>query len=249
VNAAAYTDVRRAESDFEAARQMNEYLPGLLAAEARRLGAIYLDYSTDYVFDGANKQHYLETDAPGPLNAYGRSKLAGERAIQAAGGASFIFRTSWVYSLRGKNFYLTIVRLAQAGQPLRVINDQFGCPTWAREIAQVTRTVCSSLFKEKDWRAAAQATAGLYHYAAAGQTTWYDFASAILASEPGSVTDLAALLSPIAAVDYPDPVQRPQYSVLASQKLRQTFGLIPRSWVAQLAECRRSPIPGRPPNF
>jgi dTDP-4-dehydrorhamnose reductase len=145
VNAAAYTAVDRAESEPEKAMQINADAPGIMAEEAKRIGATLVHYSTDYVFDGTKREPYTEQDEPNPLNVYGKSKLAGERAIQAVGGSFCTFRTSWIYGARGQNFLLTILRLAQSRDELRIVDDQFGAPTWSRTIAEVTATVLQQI--------------------------------------------------------------------------------------------------------
>lgn len=182
VNAAAYTAVDRAEEEPELAAAINAAAPGVLAEEARRLGAALVHFSTDYVFDGEGTTPYTEEDHPNPINVYGRTKLAGERAVQGAGVPHLILRTSWVYGMRGKNFLLTILRLAREREELEVVHDQVGAPTWSRAIAEVTAQVLSqgagnffSLLEQKG---------GLYNLTAAGETSWYGFAKAIAELDP-----------------------------------------------------------------
>ena len=215
VNAAAYTAVDRAESEPELAMRINGAAPGILAEEAKRLGALLLHYSTDYVFDGAKGAPYLESDAPNPLNHYGRSKLAGERAIVASGARHLILRTSWVYGLRGKNFLLTILARARSGAPLRVVDDQHGTPNWCREIAAATAQIVAR-------HADAQ---GVYHMSAAGETTWHGFACAIL-QEAGIGTDVQS----VTTAEFSAAVARPRYSVLDSAKLAREFGIVLPDW-------------------
>ena len=170
VNAAAYTAVDRAEAESDMAMAINATAPGIMAEEARRLGALLVHYSTDYVFDGAKSAPYTEEDATGPVNTYGRSKLAGERAIWESGCRHLIFRTSWVYGTRGGNFLRTILRLAAERDELRVVDDQIGAPTWCRMIAEA-----SSLALARP-----DVPVGLYHLAGSGETSWFGFARAIL---------------------------------------------------------------------
>lgn len=221
VNAAAYTAVDRAESEPEAAFAINERAPGILAEEARRLGALLIHYSTDYVFDGTKTVPYSEEDTPGPLNVYGASKLEGERAIAASGARHWIFRTSWVYAPRGKNFFLTVLRLAREGMPLRVVADQFGAPTSAAMLARATAQALSTQAPPS----------GLYHMSAAGRTSWHGFACAIL-REFGIADPVTA----IAAAEYPTPAKRPANSLLGTGRLAASFGIRMPSWEAGLHE-------------
>lgn len=231
VNAAAYTAVDKAEEEFDLAHAVNGAAPGILAEEAKRLGAPLVHYSTDYVFDGTASRAYLETDAAGPLGVYGHSKLAGEQAIQAVGGAYLILRTSWIYSLHGHNFLLTMRRLAGEREELSVVDDQTGSPTWARLVAEATAEIV------KTPEALAEKT-GLYHLTAAGRTTWHGFTEAIIesmreAGEPVAVKRV----KPIATADYPTPARRPAWSVLDCSKIRETFGFELTDWRAQLRLC------------
>jgi dTDP-4-dehydrorhamnose reductase len=225
VNAAAYTAVDRAEEEPELAMRVNGIAPGILAEEAKRLGALLVHYSTDYVFDGTKTAPYDEEDATGPVNAYGRSKLAGEEAIRAAGCRHLILRTSWVYGLRGWNFLLTILRLAREGKPLRVVDDQVGAPTWCRDIATATAQLL----------AAPRAAQGLFHLAAAGATSWFGFAREILAA-----SGIAAPLQAIATSEYPTPARRPANSQLAVRKLRERTGVALADWRESLMRCLES---------
>jgi dTDP-4-dehydrorhamnose reductase len=210
VNASAYTAVDRAESEAHEAAVVNARAPAVLAAEARRLGAYLIHYSTDYVFDGAKKAPYVETDATRPLQVYGRTKLEGEAAILASGCRHVILRTSWVYADRGKNFVLAILARARSGAPLRVVNDQRGTPTWARDVAALT----ASLLQLKEW------PVGLFHAAAAGHTTWYDFAVALL-----RLAGVAAQIEPVSTSEYGSPTPRPLYTVLDSAAFGRQTGV------------------------
>jgi dTDP-4-dehydrorhamnose reductase len=216
---------------------VNGIAPGVLAEEAQRLGALLVHYSTDYVFDGAKSEPYTETDAPSPLSVYGRSKLAGDRAIQATGVAHYIFRTSWVYAARGQNFVNTMLRLARERDELRIVDDQIGAPTWARFIADTTAHVLGKAAGDSDQ---VKEKAGLYNLTAAGATSWFGFAEAIFA-EARSVTPDGKVpkLIPIATSDYPLPARRPANSRLDNSRLVKTFGVKPPPWEAMLNACMR----------
>ena len=212
VNAAAYTAVDKAESEPELAMRVNGEAPGVLAEEAKRLGALLVHYSTDYVFDGAKCASYTEDDVPNPLSAYGKSKLRGEESVRAAGGRHLILRSGWVYARRGRNFLLTILRKAKEGAPLRVVADQFGAPTAARDVAALTADVLGS----------DPPRAGIFHAAASGETSWHGFATAIL-----ELAGLPATVEAIPTSAYPTPAARPKYSVLDSSLLPRTTGVRP----------------------
>ena len=226
VNAAAYTAVDRAESEPQLTMQINGAAPGILAEETKRLGALLVHYSTDYVFDGAKPAPYLETDSPNPINVYGRSKLEGERAIQASGCRHLILRTSWIYGMRGNNFLLTILRLAREHPELRVVDDQIGAPTWCRDLATAT----SQLANET----AAGKAEGLYHLTAAGATSWCGFAREILRVS-GSHTPIRA----ISAREYAAPAKRPANSLLSSATIAARWKLRLPEWQNSLAACHR----------
>jgi dTDP-4-dehydrorhamnose reductase len=229
VNAGAYTAVDLAEKEAALADAVNGVAPGILAEEAKRSGAVLIHYSTDYVFDGDATTPYDEDAPTRPLSAYGRSKLAGERAAAASGAAAIVFRTSWVYGRRGRNFLLTMQRLASEGRELRVVDDQVGAPNWSRELARATaRVVSEGLSKLADRR-------GVYHLTARGTTTWYGFARAILADRP------SVRIVPITTSEYPTPARRPAWSVLDPTRFERTFGFALPDWRASLAECLSSP--------
>ena len=229
VNAGAYTAVDLAEKETALADAVNGVAPGILAEEAKRSGAVLIHYSTDYVFDGDATTPYDEDAPTRPLSAYGRSKLAGERAAAASGAAAIVFRTSWVYGRRGRNFLLTMQRLAAEGRELRVVDDQVGAPNWSRELARATaRVVSEGLSKLADRR-------GVYHLTARGTTTWYGFARAILADRP------SVRIVPITTSEYPTPARRPAWSVLDPTRFERTFGFALPDWRASLAECLSSP--------
>ncbi|CAN7717658.1 dTDP-4-dehydrorhamnose reductase [Duganella sp. LjRoot269] len=231
VNPAAYTAVDKAESEPELAHRVNAEAPGLMAQEAKALGAAMVHYSTDYVFDGSQPSARREDDATGPLNVYGASKLAGEQAIAAAGIPHLIFRTSWVYGTRGKNFLLTMLRLAKERDELKVVADQHGAPTWSRTIADTTALVLSQAHAGgREWWVQ---NSGVYHLSAQGQTTWFDFTRAIV-EEAG----LSCRVLPITSAEYPVPARRPQYSVMSSERLMARFCRLP-DWKEALHLCMR----------
>src|SRR5438105_4481223 len=180
VNAAAYTAVDAAEADESNAYAINAGAPAVLAEEAKKIGAGIVQYSTDYVFDGLKKTPYTESDATNPINVYGRSKLAGEQAVRDSGASHLIFRTSWVYSTRGRNFMLTILRLASEREELRIVRDQVGAPTCAADIASGTTRVLAHIIQRNHYLSLISEVGGTYHMTAAGQVSWYDFARAIL---------------------------------------------------------------------
>jgi dTDP-4-dehydrorhamnose reductase len=228
VNAAAYTAVDKAEAEPELAEAINAVAPGILAEEAHRLGALLIHYSTDYVFDGAKPAPYTEDDIPAPLSAYGRSKRAGELAIASAGGRHLIFRTSWVYSLHGANFMKTMLRLGRERAELRVVGDQFGAPTWTRHLADVTALIL----------ARPNSPNGLYHLAAAGETSWHGYAEAIFAeAQRTGLLDKSPVIHRITSVDYPLPAARPANSRLDCSHFRRDFGLALPDWRTGLIDC------------
>jgi len=230
VNAAAYTAVDKAETEPAAALAVNGRAPGILAEEARRLGAMLVHYSTDYVFDGRKRSPYTEDDATGPLNAYGRSKLEGERAIAASGCKHLVFRTSWVYGPRGRNFLATMLALAATREEIRVVDDQRGAPTSSLFLAEATARALAAIPR-------VGVASGVYHLSAAGETTWAGFARAIFDRAKGRPGFRAPRVVPIATADYPTPARRPLYSVLSHRKLAQAFGISPGAWEGQLDGC------------
>jgi dTDP-4-dehydrorhamnose reductase len=231
INAAAYTAVDKAEAEAERAMQINGIAPGILAEEAKKCGALMVHYSTDYIFDGSKTEPYIETDEPNPLGSYGRSKLAGDKAVMAAEGAHLIFRLCWVYGARGQNFLLTMMRLARERDTLRVVNDQIGCPTWSRMIAETTTFALNQTLAAKD----SKALTGIYHLAASGQTSWHGFAQAIIDLMPATERKCVQVQA-ITTADYPTPTKRPAYSVLCCEKLERTFGLRLPDWRESLKD-------------
>jgi dTDP-4-dehydrorhamnose reductase len=233
VNAAAHTAVDKAETDYEKCHQINGIAPGILAEEAKKLSALLVHYSTDYVFDGTKTEPYVEEDAPNPLSAYGRAKLAGDQAILQAGGRHLIFRLCWVYGARGANFMLTMMRLAREREKLRVVRDQYGCPTWSRMIAETTALALKQSLAASDHGA----FTGVYHLAAGGQTSWHGFAQAIVEQMPEKK---CKEIEAIGSSEYPLPAKRPAYSVLGCQKLQRTFGLHLPDWQESLKQVLES---------
>ena len=233
VNAAAYTAVDKAESEPGLAMRINGDAPRILAEEAALRNVPLIHYTTDYVFDGSKAEPYREDDEAAPINVYGRTKLAGEQAVMAAKAAHLIFRTSWVYGSRGRNFLLTMLRLARDRKELKVVDDQVGAPTSARLIAEATAVAIARSFNEGvlDLDRFRQ-LGGLYHLTAAGRTTWYGFAQAILLNKEG-----VAKLSPIPTSGYPTPARRPQNSVLDNGKLAKQFGFSLPDWKVGLKLC------------
>ncbi len=229
VNAGAYTAVDRAETEVALADAVNAVAPGVLAEEAKRLGAVLIHYSTDYVFDGEARDPWTEDDPVRPVSAYGRSKLAGERAVEASGADAIVLRTSWVYARRGRNFLLTMQRLADEGRELRVVDDQSGVPNWSRELARATaRIVAEGL-------PALAARRGLYHLSGRGRTTWYGFAKAIFADRS------SVRVTPITTAEFPTAARRPAMSVLDTTRFERTFGFALPEWPASLRECLAAP--------
>jgi len=222
VNAAAYTAVERAQTERDSAFQVNGTAPGILAEEARRLDALLVHYSTDYIFDGNKGDSYDEEDHPIPLNDYGRSKLAGEEAVQSAGEKYLILRTSWVYGRRGKNFLNTMLQLLEQNKELKVVDDQFGSPTWSRLIAEATAQILVQNIPYS----------GVYHLSCSGRTTWYGFAKAIFEKLGKS-----ASIHPIPSSQYPSKVIRPPNSVLSNEKIGNDFGIRLPAWEKALELC------------
>ena len=234
LNAAAYTAVDRAESERDLAYAINEGAPRVLAEEALRRDAVFVHYSTDYVFDGSKASPWLETDAPHPLSVYGASKLAGEQAVTAAGGRFLIFRTSWVYGPHGNNFLLTMLRLARERDRLSIVDDQIGAPTTSIELARATHAIVTGILAgqfgaPEDW-------AGLYHMTCGGSVSWFGFAQAIFARAAELLAVKPPALTPIATKDYPTPAARPRNSVLSNAKLCDRFGVELSPWESALDE-------------
>jgi dTDP-4-dehydrorhamnose reductase len=234
VNPGAYTAVDKAESEPEQAYAINSDAVGVIGEEAKALGAGVIHFSTDYVFDGSGNEPYVETDPTGPVSVYGASKLAGERALAESGASHIIFRTSWVYGGRGKNFLLTILRLARERPTIRVVADQFGAPTWSRDLARMTAEVigqCEGAAKGAGIAEVLTDVGGVYHAAGAGETTWFGFAAEAVRlqreREPGVAL---AEVEAISTAEYPTPAKRPANSRMTCERLRRKFGWTMMDW-------------------
>jgi dTDP-4-dehydrorhamnose reductase len=228
VNAAAYTAVDQAESEPDLAMIINGIAPSIIAEEAKRCKAGIVHYSTDYVFNGSQIRPYTEDDPTDPQSVYGATKLAGEQAVTSVSDAYLILRTSWVYGLHGKNFLLTMLRLAQEREEIKVVDDQVGSPTWSRMIAEATAQIVSQgnpnlyeFLAEKY---------GIYHLTSTSQISWYGFAKAIFEISKSFEREKLRTLTPILSNQYPSPVQRPAYSCLDTCKVSKTFGLMLPHW-------------------
>ncbi|MEI7841709.1 MAG: dTDP-4-dehydrorhamnose reductase [Gallionellaceae bacterium] len=232
VNPAAYTAVDKAESEPDLAMAVNGIAPGVLAEEAKKLNALLVHYSTDYVFDGSKVGAYVEDDVTNPLGVYGKTKLAGEQAIRATGCDHFIFRTSWVYGARGKNFLLTMLRLARERSELRVVDDQIGAPTWCRSLAEVTGQILAQYYALNVKNGMLGQASGTYHLTSQGSVSWHGFTAEIL-----RLAELHPNLIPIPSRDYPTPAARPMNSVMSNDKLMRDFGLSVGSWQDNLQLC------------
>ncbi len=250
VNAAAYTAVDAAEKDQASAHAINAEAVRVLAEEAKSLNAALVHYSTDYVFDGSKCTPYDERDPANPLNVYGNTKFAGEQAIRNSGVPHLIFRTAWVYATRGRNFLLTILRLATEREVLRVVSDQIGAPTCASDIATATTNILAGIYERNNGAVVFSKVGGTYHMTALGQTTWYAFAKAILEKASGASHDLPWLAAathgrpliarqviPISTEEFRSPTERPAYSVLSNSRLIDTFGIALPDWHIQVRRC------------
>ncbi len=250
VNAAAYTAVDAAENDESNAYAINAEALALLADEAKRLDALLVHYSTDYVFDGTKRSPYNETDETNPLNVYGKSKLAGEQAIRASGASHLIIRTGWVYANRGRNFLLTILRLATEREELRIVCDQIGAPTWANDIAAATTKILTEMYTSDKIQTSMPSISGTYHMTAGGETSWFNFAKVIL-DKASSVSPevpwfaaatqgrplIAKRIIPISSDEFRSPTRRPIYSVLSNSRISQIFHIGLPDWATQLQRC------------
>lgn len=234
VNASAYTAVDRAESERDVAMKINGLAPGVMAEATRRLGAMLVHYSTDYVFDGSKGTPYVEADPPNPLNIYGASKLAGEKAIQQAADAYLILRTSWVYSLRLQSgFVQKVLAWARQNETLRIVDDQIGCPTWARMLAEVTGLLIARGGDRLNEYFVSHT--GIYHVAGRGSVSRFEWAKAILKHDPDREGQRVKHLEPASSSDFPTPATRPINTALSCAHFEDTFGLCIPSWI----ECLR----------
>jgi dTDP-4-dehydrorhamnose reductase len=237
VNAAAYTAVDRAEQEEELATLINGTAVGEIAQAARQLGALLIHYSTDYVFDGRKDAPYAEDDVPSPISAYGRSKLAGERAIAQCGGRYLIVRTSWIYAARGHNFLKTVLRLARERDELRIVEDQIGAPTWARDLAAATAVMTRQARQEI---ARDDFESGLFHVTGSGATSWFVFAKAVVKqAEQYGLLARKSKIVPIASSEYPVAATRPKNSRLSGARARHRFQIALPEWEQSLAVCMR----------
>jgi len=229
INTAAYTAVDAAEDDPQLARAVNAVAPAVMAEELKKIGGALVHYSTDYVFDGSKAGPYTEDDLPGPLGVYGATKLAGDEAVRASGVPHLIFRTSWVYGSRGKNFVRTILDLARAGRSLRIVDDQLGAPTWSRMLAESTALVLgmTGAVRRPD---ALRERGGLYNLTSAGATSWHGFAAAILALAPPALLAAGGAIAPVTTAEYPTKARRPASSQLDCGKIRRAFDLVTPDW-------------------
>lgn len=238
INASAYTDVDAAEKETELAMQINALAPGVIAEAARKLRAVFVHYSTDYVFDGKKNACYVESDRTNPLNMYGKSKLAGEEHIRQAGEAYLILRTSWVYSLRGNSFVHKVLKWSRQNKTLKVVSDQISGPTWARTLAEITGFVLAQ--NKKELYESIREKNGVYHLAGDGFTSRYEWARQILANDPNPSEQTAQAIEPARSEEFPTPAVRPLFSALDCSLFERTFGLQLPDWnnTLQLAMTR-----------
>ena len=237
INPAAYTAVDKAEEEPDLAMTVNALAPGLLAKAARKVGAGLIHYSTDFVFDGCSEIPYKEEDPPNPLNVYGKTKLAGEKAIAEVGVPFLIIRTSWVYSLHGKNFLRTIKKLAEEKDIIQVVDDQIGAPTWARSVALKTHQILKQCLNKKWLETKDPSLSGIFHLTCQGNTSWHGFAREVLNM---SNTSKNIKLIAIPTSDYPTPAVRPPNSLLNNEKIQKVFGLGMPHWEDALKDCMDS---------
>ena len=216
---------------------MNGAAPGLMARWAAENASSMIHFSTDYVFDGCSKTPYKEEDTPNPLSVYGKSKLEGEKALDKAGIPYLILRTSWVYSHRGKNFLLSIQRLAKEKDSLRIVNDQIGAPTWARSIAKGTHKILGQCLNQNWPKIKDPSLSGIFHLTCQGKTSWHGFAKEIINL---SDTNQNIALQPIPTSEYPTPATRPKYSLLSNEKIKKVFSLEMPQWKDALKDCMKS---------
>ena len=234
INAAAYTDVDKAESEQEKARLINAEAPGVLAEASRSVGAVFVHYSTDYVFDGNKGSPYVESDAPNPLNNYGRTKLEGEKAVLQAGGAGLILRTAWVYSLRGDSFVTKVLRWARTQNEIRVVDDQVSNPTWARHLAEVTTLVLASRVQEGS--GPLSELAGIYHLAGWGMASRFEWARSVIGLSDGASCPRRPVIMRAKTGEFPTPATRPSRSALDCNKFLMVFGKRLPDWEESLRE-------------
>ena len=228
INTSAYTEVDRAETEAELAKKINALSPGVMAAAARKHGAVFIHYSTDYVFDGKKDIPYTENDPTHPLNIYGESKLMGEENIKQVGEACLILRTSWVYSLRGNSFVNKVLGWARKNESLKIVSDQISSPTWARMLAGITSLMIAQ--NSVNLFAVVRERRGVYHLAGSGYTSRYEWAKQILANDPNRSEQIVRNLEPASSEDFPAPALRPLFSALDCTHFEETFGLQLPAW-------------------
>lgn len=242
VNAAAYTAVDKAESDIDRAMQANVLAPSVMARYAKKSGSLLIHYSTDYVFNGEKQTAYLETDKTSPINVYGESKLKGEQEVEASGADYLILRTSWVYTSRGHNFLLSMLRLASEREELRIVSDQIGAPTSARLIADVTAHVIKQSMHERNENVF---NSDIYHLVASGETSWHGFATEVIEKAKALLPERSLItrnIIPIATMDYPTPAKRPMNSRLSNEKIEKHFNLNMPDWSEHVEYCLKELI-------
>jgi dTDP-4-dehydrorhamnose reductase len=232
INTSAYTEVDRAEKEFELAMKVNAVAPGVMAEVARNISAVFIHYSTDYVFDGKRDQPHTENDPVNPLNTYGKSKLEGEENIKQAGDAFVILRTSWVYSLRGESFVKKVLRWARKNETLRIVSDQISNPTWARVLAEVTSLMITN--HKADLLETIRERHGVYHLAGSGYTSRYEWAKQIIANDPNRTEQVVRNIEPALSEDFPTPAVRPHFSALNCTHFEKIFGLQLPDWSSTL---------------
>ena len=232
INTSAYTEVDRAETEVESAMKVNALAPAVMAEAAQKTGAVFIHYSTDYVFDGASDVAYTELDRTNPLNVYGQSKLMGEENIKQAGDAYLILRTSWVYSLRGNSFVHKVLSWARKNGTLKVVGDQIGNPTWARMLASITSLMIAQ--NNSNLLEIIRERRGIYHIAGSGYTSRYEWAKQILANDPNLSEQIVHSLEPAFSKDFPTPATRPLFSALNCTRFEKSFGLQLPAWDSAL---------------
>ena len=232
INTSAYTDVDQAEKESELAIKINAIAPGIMAEAAHKTGAVFIHYSTDYVFDGTSEVHYTELNRTNPLNVYGQSKLMGEDNIKQAGDAYLILRTSWVYSLRGNSFVNKVLGWARKNEVLKVVSDQIGSPTWARMLAGLTSLMIAQ--NNSNLLEIIRDRRGVYHLAGSGYTSRYEWAKQILANDPNRSEQVVQSLESALSRDFPTPATRPLFSALNCTRFEETFGLQLPAWDSAL---------------
>jgi dTDP-4-dehydrorhamnose reductase len=241
INAAAYTDVDKAESKSELARTVNALAPAVMAEEMMKLKGALIHYSTDYVFDGTKFSPYIETDIPQPINVYGATKLEGEKLVQEVGGSTIILRTSWIYSLIRMGFIIRVLQWSHKEEVLKIVDDQISNPTWARMLAEITSQMIAQ--GKRDPIGYISGNIGLYHICGKGYTSRYAWAQEILKLDPKQAEQKVKRVLPVSTTYFPSPAQRPNYSALDCQKFSKNFDLVIPNWEVSLSLAMNTPIP------